>query len=133
MPEPFAAYDSAVLALGLLGLLYVVQLVVADVVGIRRRHTPGTPVAGGHEDLLFRVNRAHANTTESIGAVVLIAGFAMLRGGDAALVNGGAWTLLACRGVHTLAYYLDLRPLRSIAFGLGLVSLLVVFMAGLRA
>jgi hypothetical protein len=32
-----------------------------------------------------------------------------------------------------LAYYLDVRILRSVAFGLGMLALLVVFGAGVRA
>ena len=127
------AYAPSVLALGLFGLLYLVQLVVADVTGVRRRHVPGTPVSGAHDDFLFRATRAHANTTESVGAVILIAGFAILSGGAPAWVNGSLWTFLGCRVVHTLAYYLDLRAVRSIAFVLALFALGFLFVAGVRA
>ena len=132
MTEALQSYGSSVLALGLLGLLYVVQLLVADVSGILRKHTPGTPVVGDHDDFLFRASRAHANTTESIGAVILIAGFAVLRGGDPAWVNGAVWLVLLSRAAHTLFYYLDLRPARSVAFALGMVALVALFAVGLR-
>lgn len=132
MSESIQPYSSAIVALGLLGLLYVAQLLVADLIGIRRKHTPGTPVAGDHDDLLFRAVRAHANTTESIGAVVLIAGFAVLRGGDPAWVNGAVWLVLLSRAAHTLSYYLDLRRTRSIAFAAGIAALVALFVTGLR-
>ena len=90
MSELIAPYSSSVLALGLLGFLYLVQLLVADLVAIRRGHVPGTPVSGGHEDLLFRATRAHANTTESIGAVILLSAFAILVRADPAWVNFSA-------------------------------------------
>ena len=132
MTEALQPYSSSVVALGLLGLLYVAQLVIADVSGILRKHTPGAPVVGSHDDFLFRAVRAHANTTESIGAVILIAGFAVLRGGDPAWVNGAVWLVLFCRAAHTLSYYLDLRPIRSVAFAVGIVALVALFSVGLQ-
>ncbi len=132
MPEFLQPHGSAILALGWLGALYLAQLLAADVVGIRRGHTPGSPIAGGHDDLLFRAARAHANTTESIGAVILIAAFAMLRGGDPAWVSGGLWLFLACRVAHTLFYYLDWRLPRSAAFVTGVLALVALFLVGLR-
>lgn len=133
MPEFLAPYDGAILALGLFGILYLGQLIAADVIGILAKHTPGTPVTGGHDDLLFRASRAHANTSESVGALILIAAFAILRGAEPAHVNGAVWFVLACRVGHTAAYYLDLRIVRSIVFALGLVGLVALFLAGLRA
>ena len=62
MTEALVPYQPAVLALGLFGFLYLAQLLVADVVGLSRRHTPGMPIDSGHDDLLFRAARAHANT-----------------------------------------------------------------------
>ena len=131
MTELVGPYAPSVLALGLYGFLSLVQLVVADLVGIRRGHTPGTGVPADHDDLLFRATRAHANTTESIGAVILIGAFAILAGGAPAWVNGALWAFLALRVVHMAAYYGNLRALRSIAFALGLTALVVVFAAGL--
>ncbi|MCG8592537.1 MAG: MAPEG family protein [Proteobacteria bacterium] len=133
MPETLLPYASSILALGLLGLLYLIQLGVADVVSVRRGHTPGTPIDGGHGDFLFRAARTHANTTESVGAVILVSGFAVLAGGEPAWVNGALWTYLGLRVAYTLAYYLDLRAIRSVAFGLGMLALLVVFGAGALA
>ena len=132
MTEARQPYSSSIVALGLLGLLYVAQLLVADLIGILRRHTPGTPVVGNHDDFLFRATRAHANTTESIGAVILIAGFAVIRGGDPAWVNGAVWVVLLSRAAHTFSYYLDFRPVRSVAFAVGIAALFSLFARGLR-
>ena len=133
MSELIAPYSSSVLALGLLGFLYLVQLLVADLVAIRRGHVPGTPVSGGHEDLLFRATRAHANTTESIGAVILLSAFAILVRADPAWVNFSLGAFLGLRLLHMLAYYLDWRVLRSVAFALGFGALCVVFVVALQA
>jgi len=132
VPEALVPYHPAILALGGYGFLVLLQLLVADVTAISRRHTPGTAVEGGHEDFLFRATRAHANTSESVGAVILIAGFAIACGGAPALVNNGLWAFFAFRVVHMLAYYLDVRRLRSVAFALGMLALLVVLGAGVR-
>lgn len=133
MLESIQPYSSGVLALGCYGALYIAQLLVADAVGIVRRHTPGTPIGGDHSDLLFRAARTHANTTEIVGAVILVAGFALLSGADPVWLNPTLWVLLGFRALHTFAYYANLRVMRSVAFGLGVATLLVVFALGLRA
>jgi uncharacterized MAPEG superfamily protein len=133
MPDFLISYKPSLLVLGIYGALYLFQLLLADVVGIVRKHNPGTPIEGDHDDLLFRATRAHANSTESVGAVILISAFAILTGGDARWVNGALWAFLVFRIGHMLAYYFDLRAARSACFGLGVVSLLVVFVQGLRA
>ena len=133
MAEALAPYETAVLILGGYGFLAMLQLLVADVVAIRAKHVPGTPVAGDHGDFLFRVTRAHANTIESIGAVILIAGFAIAIGADPDSVNRSLAAFLAFRVLHMAAYYLDIRILRSVAFALSVVALLTTFGAGIRA
>ncbi len=126
-------YQSAFVALGCLGALHVLQLLIADVIAIMRRHVPGTAVTSGHDDALFRATRAHANTTESLGAVVLIAAFALVAGITPALASGCLWSYFGLRCAHALAYYLGLGLVRSIAFALSVVVLLVLFGAGLFA
>jgi len=132
MSETLLPYSGAVLALGVYGALYLVQLLVADVIGIRRGHTPGVEVKGGHEDLHFRATRAHANTTESAAAVVMIAGFAIAVAVAPETVSTLLWVYLASRVVHMLAYYCDIKLLRSIAFAVGVTVLFLLFGLGLR-
>ena len=133
MLEPIAPYSSSILALGLLGFLHLVQLLVADLVALRRGHVPGMTVSGGHDDLLFRATRAHANTTESIGAAILAGVFGIVSGGDPAWVNYSLGSFLVSRLVHMLAYYCDWRIVRGVAFALGFGALSVVFVVGFQA
>ncbi len=133
MQEYFFDYSPAIFGLGVFGVLYLAQLLVADFVAISRRHTPGTSVAQDHDDFLFRVTRAHANTSESVGAFILIVGFASMAGGSPNWVNALVWAFVACRTVHTAAYYLDQRFWRSGAFGAGMLCLFLLFTVGARA
>jgi len=107
--------------------------VTADVAGILNKHVPGTAINGGHDDFLFRATRAHANTTESVGAAILVSLFAILAGADPVWTNTTLWVFLGARVVHTVAYYLDVRLLRSAAFGIALTALFVLFGLGLWA
>ncbi|NKB99901.1 MAG: hypothetical protein GKR90_15575 [Pseudomonadales bacterium] len=66
----FNAYSASIYAIGATAALMLIQLLVADVLGIIRKHTPGTSVQSGHSDPLFRVTRTVANTNESIGIFV---------------------------------------------------------------
>lgn len=133
MSDVLVPYASGILALGSLGALYLVQLLVADLVAVKRRHVPGTPVDASHADLLFRATRAHANTTESIGAVILIAGFAIAMAGDPTWINNLLWLLVGFRALHMAAYYANIGILRSIAFALSFGTLMVLFGVGLGA
>lgn len=133
MSEIYQHYHPAIFGMGVFGVIYLLQLIVADFAAIRRRHNPGTAVEQNHDDFLFRATRAHANTTESIGAFILIAGFAVVNGGDPAWVNALVWMFIAARVTHSLAYYLDKRLLRSAAFGFACLILFILFTVGARA
>lgn len=129
MTESLLPYQPLLGANVLLALLVVIQFAVADVVGIRKRHVPGMPVATGHDDLLFRATRAHANTLEQLGLYVLLVLTVVLLGADPAWSARAAWLFVIARAVHMACYYADLRLARSIAFAIGqagLVGLLVL-------
>jgi len=128
-----ADYSSSVLALGIFGLLYFIQLLVADVAGIRAKHVPGSPVEGGHEDFFFRAYRAHANTTESVGLFIVLTLFAIFAGGDPVWTSRVLWAFVLARSLHAVCYYLNIQMLRSVAFGLGLLALGSLFGIGIVA
>ncbi len=121
-----ASYSLTVYALGLAGLLLLVQLLVADIAGIRAAHKPGHPIAadGG---FLFRATRAHANTNESIAAFALLALAGMHSAAHPQWLNGLALVYLLCRVAHMGFYYGNLMLPRSIAFGFSALSLLGMF------
>ena len=133
MPETFDLYGAAIAALLAMGALSLVQLLVADIAGIRAGHVPGKPIGGGHDDFLFRASRAHANTNESLAAFGLIAVAAILLGADPWWTGALAWAFVACRAAHTAAYWADLRILRSAAFALGVLCLLGLLILAARA
>ncbi|MEM6703084.1 MAG: MAPEG family protein [Acidobacteriota bacterium] len=108
------------------GVLHLVQLLVADVVGLRSGHTPGTPVDGGHDDALFRASRAHANTAESLGVLLLFVVAGVLLGGSPLWMSRALWALVALRTLYTLCYWFDQRALRSIVFVLMLLALIAL-------
>ena len=136
MPEFLVPYASTLAAFAFLGGLYLVQALVADVVGIRAGHVPGMPITSGHADFLFRATRAHANTNENLPIFILLSLAAVLAGASATWTNGLAWTFVLARAGHMVAYYADLRPIRSVIFALSTVALtglLVVTVGALRA
>lgn len=128
-----SAYHSAWLAVGVLGLWIVVQVLVADVLAILAKHTPGAPVDGGHASLLFRATRAHANSLENAAPFLLLLLFAVGVSASAQWTAWLAWAFVATRLVHGATYYANIPLLRSAAFGLSLLPLLGLFFVGLRA
>ena len=84
-------YDLTILSLGAMGLLLLVQILVADIVGIRAKHLPGSPIHADHGDLLFRASRTVANTNESIALYVVLILFCMLNGADATYTGYLSW------------------------------------------
>ncbi|WP_370306316.1 MAPEG family protein [Sinimarinibacterium flocculans] len=130
MPEFLLPYGAVVAAFGATGVLILVQMLVADVAGIRARHVPGAPVPTDHGLFLFRAVRAHANTNESVAAFVLLSLFGIFNGADAQWLGILAWTYVGGRVAHMLCYYADQRLLRSLAFAIALLALLAMAAVG---
>ena len=118
------AYHTTILGLGLAGALFLVQLLVVDVAGIRARHEPGTPIEPDHGDFHFRANRALANKNESVAAFLLLTIFCLLVGADPAWTNGLTMTWVVGRAGHMACYYAGWGIARSTFFGLALIALL---------
>jgi uncharacterized MAPEG superfamily protein len=121
MNEFLQAYQTVVAAYAALGALVLVQVFVADAALMRAGHVPGTPVGGGHNDFLFRATRAHANTNENLALFLVASLAAILSAATPRWCGILAWGFVAARLVHMLAYYGDVRLLRSAAFSVGLL------------
>jgi uncharacterized MAPEG superfamily protein len=128
-----AAYGAALAGWVALGVIVTVQFVVADVTGIRRKHVPGMPIGGGHDDFLFRATRTLANTSENLPLFVLLSAAAILLGAAPRWTTIGVWTFVAARAAFTVCYWADWRLARSTMFGVGQLGQLVLLVAGLRA
>lgn len=132
MSEALLAYHSMLVAGAVLAVLIMVQVLVADVAGMRAKHVPGMPVTDGHASFHFRSVRALGNTNETLGLFLLLAALAVALAAPAKWVNALAWTYVAARAGHMGFYYLRMGKARSLAFGLGLAAqfgLLVVVVA----
>ena len=130
MDTIFTTYSSTIFALGATATLALIQLLVADVVGLSRKHTPGTPVLGGHDDALFRVTRTVANTNESIAIFVCAILFCILSSASPAYTAYAAWTYVCARTIYAVCYYSNLQTMRSICFVIVALSLLALILVG---
>lgn len=119
-----------VAALGAMALLMLIQILVADVLAIRAKHVPGTPVTADHGSLLFRATRVVANTNESIAVFILALAFCFLSEASPMYTAYAAWGFVASRSVYSLCYYFNLQIPRSIVFGISLVLLLTLLLIG---
>jgi uncharacterized MAPEG superfamily protein len=122
MTDLLLPYQGLLAASAVLAALVLLQVLVSDLAGMRAKHVPGMPVAGGHDDFHFRAARAHANTNENLPVQVLLVALAVLLSADPKWSAWAAWLFAAGRAGHMLCYYADLRLARSIAFGAGLVA-----------
>ena len=117
------SYSGVLLSMLVVALLLLVQLLVADVIGLMRKHEPGTPIAASHDDLLFRASRAIANSNESVAIFVLLALAGMFSEASPWFLNLGCGLYVTGRLGHMVCYYADLRLARSVSFALALVGL----------
>ncbi len=124
-------YKITVLVMGLSGMTFFLQLLIADLVGIKRRHIPGYPIEPSHNDLHFRSTRALSNTNESVAIFILLVCFSILSSANANLLNISATVYLVGRVGHMLCYYSNLKLLRSISFGASLLGLAAIFIVGI--
>jgi uncharacterized MAPEG superfamily protein len=130
MQDWLLRYASTIWAMGAMGGLLLVQIIVLDVAGIRAGHTPGLPVEGGHDHFHFRATRAHANTTESIAIFILLAVFGIFANASPRLLNGCALLYVAARLAHMLCYYAGIQVLRSLSFVVAFLALIGMLVAG---
>lgn len=128
MPElatstSWSAYSTVLMALAGIGVLSLVQLLVADLVGILSRHRPGHPVAADGSSFLFRAVRAHANTNESLPAFTVLALVAVFVAVPAGAANALCAVYFLGRLAHMVCYYLGWSLARSLSFALSVVGL----------
>ncbi len=126
-------YRATVAAMGTMGGLLLLQIIVLDIAGVRAGHVPGAPVTGGHDDFLFRAFRAHANTNESLAAFILLALFGILRTASPWGLNVCATVFVAARLAHMLCYYADVKLLRSASFVVAFLALVGMLVVGVAA
>ncbi len=128
--EFLTPYKWSVLVIGLVGLMQVIQLIIADVVALKAKHTPGFPIEATHDSFVFRATRAFMNTNESVSIFILLLMFATLLGGAPSWVNGFSLLYFVARVGHMFFYYINFSLARSGAFGLSLIGLVGLFICG---
>lgn len=110
--------------------LLLVQVIIADVLGIRSRHIPGAPVPADHGDPLFRATRVVANSNESIAVFILAILLCVLSEASAQYSGYAASAFVGARLMYALCYYFNLQTLRSVVFGISLLALAVLLGIG---
>jgi uncharacterized MAPEG superfamily protein len=126
-------YMPAIASFGIIGGLLLVQLLVADIIGILNKQTPGTPIPADHSKLLFRAHRAHANTNESVAVFIALTLFAIAVSAPPSWLNTLCLVYIAGRLGHMLCYYANLKLLRSVFFGIATLALVGILAVGLVA
>jgi uncharacterized MAPEG superfamily protein len=125
------AYKLTILIIGLTGLTFLIQLIVVDLIGIKAKHRPGFPIKANYNDIHFRADRAFSNSNESVSIYILLVLFSILSFADPDRLNMSCACYLIGRIGHMVCYYLNLGLFRSISFGVSLVGLIGVFIAGI--
>jgi len=122
--ENIALYHHTGIAMGIAGGLIFIQLLVADIAGMREPHTPGAPIKADHNSFIFRSHRTLGNMNESIAVFILFTLVGILSGADPQWLGRFALGYTGARTVYMLCYWFNLQMVRSIFFGLSLLALL---------
>ena len=93
-------YNITVLVMGLTGLTFLLQLIIADLVGIKTKHIPGHPITADHNNFLFRASRAISNSNESVSIFILLVAFSIMSSANPQWLNISAIVYLAGRIAH---------------------------------
>ena len=134
MPEIMInSYELTIQSWGALGLLLLVQLLVADLIGIKSKHVPGTPPEQSHANLLFRASRTVANTNESIALYIILVLFCVFSGADATYTGYLSWAYVIGRAVYAVFYYVNQPTMRSVSFGITLLVLIGLLVTGVMS
>jgi len=119
--------------MGLVTVLLLVQMLVADFAAMGAKHTPGHPVPPDHGSFFFRAVRAQANSNESIALFILLALFGLFAGASPSVLGWSSMVYALGRLGHMLFYYAGIGLARSVSFGVALLGLLGMLSAGLMA
>lgn len=128
--ELIQPFYHTIVALGTLAVLMLIQVLIADAIGITRKHTPGAPVPADHSDLLFRAGRVVANTNETVVIFVLATLFCILSQASPQYTAYAAWLYVGARILYALCYYLNLQLLRSLIFAIALLAVAGLSLVG---
>jgi uncharacterized MAPEG superfamily protein len=124
-------YQFTLYAMTAMTLLMFVQVIIADVVGIRSQHTPGASVPADHSDLFFRVTRTVANTNETIAIFILAVAVCLFSGASPTYTAYAAWTFVIARAAYAVLYYGNLKVMRSVVFAISILALACLLIIGL--
>ncbi|MCF6237233.1 MAG: MAPEG family protein, partial [Candidatus Marinimicrobia bacterium] len=80
--EAIQAYHLTGISIGAVGALLLLQLLVADIAGMKNAHIPGAPVPADHKNFWFRATRSLANMNESVAIFIIFAVNGILSGAD---------------------------------------------------
>ncbi|MFT5098770.1 MAG: putative MAPEG superfamily protein [Planctomycetaceae bacterium] len=127
----FEQFQQLTVTLGVMALLMLIQIVMADVLGILAKHVPGTPIDANHDSLLFRANRTVANTNESIAVFILAVIFCVLAGASPVHTAYAASGFVVSRVLYAIFYYANWQLLRSVVFGVSLLFLFALLLVGM--
>ena len=125
-----APYSSAIATLAVVTLIMLVQLLIADVTGIAKRHVPGGFVKPDHSEILFRTTRVVANTNESIAIYLCALLFCIFSNANPDYTAYCAWAYAITRLLYAICYYANIATARSIVFGLSLITLIAMLLVG---
>jgi len=131
--ENLIAFQFMGSSLGGMALLMLIQILVADILAIKAKQIPGTPVEANHSNMLFRATRTVANTNESIAIFILVLIFCMLSEASPLYTGYLSWGFVLSRIAYAVCYYLNLKLLRSVVFGISLVLLLALLVVGMTS
>ena len=126
-------YALAIVSLGAMATLLLVQTLVADAVAIRARHVPGTPPEPNPWNALFRVSRTVANANETIAVYICALLFCLLTAASPWYTALWAWAYVGTRFVYAICYYANWATARSICFALSVVTLIGLISLGFLA
>ncbi|NQZ10218.1 MAG: MAPEG family protein [Algicola sp.] len=129
--EQFEPYNITILVSGIVGFIFLAQLIVVDLVALKGKHTPGYPIKPDHDDFLFRAVRAHSNSNESVGIFILFVFFGVLSACNSYWLNIFSSVYLIGRIAHMFFYYTNIKLARSVSFGLSLLGLLGMFIVSI--
>src|SRR5690554_6709789 len=137
MQTVFEPYFSALLGVGFLLLLVLVQWVIASRFKASQSGAiPGKPPQNlSHQDFTFRAWRTHQNTLENLGTMLGASFFAIVVGAGTGLVAALVWTMVVARVIHMILYYViatDKNPSpRSYFFIIGWLANLGLVIVGI--
>ncbi|BCE03368.1 MAPEG family protein [Marinicellulosiphila megalodicopiae] len=123
----YQEYFLTFVALIVIAFIFLLNVFIFDATSIIKKQQPGFPIEPNHESFLFRSHRALSNLNETLSLFLILAFVGILMQVNSNWLGFSALVYSISRFLYVVCYLFNIKLMRSMCFGIGLLALCCMF------